>query len=115
MAGEDDVNEGPLESLQGAILDVIALYADKHDEDFEPFFPTFAGDVWTLLSGSTTNRIMATPMDALVVKAVKFLAASVAKAIHVEFFAVRMNACCLPRAYIAILEVAGGWCIGSCV
>ena len=91
MAEEGDLEEGPLEALQATILDVIALYADKHDEDFEPFFATFAGDVWTLLSGSTTDRIMWSSMDVLVVKAVKFLTASVTKAIHMEFFNVSQH------------------------
>lgn len=85
-AKEGDTEEGPVESMQAAVLDVIALLADKYDEEFEAFFPTFAGDVWTLLSGSSSSRIMAECVDPLVIRAVKFLTASVSNSVHVAFF-----------------------------
>lgn len=110
-ASEDD-EEGPLEAFQAAILDVIALCADKHDEDFEPFFATFAGDVWTLLSGTATSRIMASNMDSLVIQAVRFLTASVSKSMHVDFFKVHSSslhdralpAACVPRPSIQAIH-----------
>ena len=55
-AAEDDIEEGPLEALQTAILDCVGLYADKYDEEFEPFFPTFVTDVWSLLSAASATR-----------------------------------------------------------
>jgi len=54
--GDDDVEEGPLEALQAAILDCVALYADKYDEEFEPFFATFVQDAWSLLSSASASR-----------------------------------------------------------
>jgi exportin-2 (importin alpha re-exporter) len=85
-ATADDTEEGPIEAMQASVLDVIALLADKYDEEFEAFFPTFAGDVWSLLSGASSARIMAESMDPLVIRAVKFLTASVSNAVHVSFF-----------------------------
>lgn len=36
--------------------DCVALYADKYDEEFEPFFATFVQDTWSLLSSASATR-----------------------------------------------------------
>jgi exportin-2 (importin alpha re-exporter) len=55
-SGDADVDEGPLEALQAAILDCVALYADKYDEEFEPFLATFVQDAWSLRSTASASR-----------------------------------------------------------
>lgn len=55
-SGDDEGEEGPLEALQAAVLDCVALYADKYDEEFEPFFATFVQDTWSLLSTASVSR-----------------------------------------------------------
>jgi hypothetical protein len=45
-----------LTSLLPPPQDCIALYADKYDEEFEPFFATFVSDTWALLSSASATR-----------------------------------------------------------
>ena len=52
----EEPEEGPLEALQAAVLECVALYADKYDEEFEPFFATFVQDTWSLLSTASVSR-----------------------------------------------------------
>lgn len=48
VAADDE--EGALEQLQSGILECVALYAEKYDEEFEAYFSTFVQDVWALMS-----------------------------------------------------------------
>lgn len=84
----DETQEGPVQALQSTVLDVVALLADKYDEDFAAFFPTFAADVWGLLSGSSLSPavMMCEAMDNVVMRAMKFLTTSVSSAAYVEQF-----------------------------
>ncbi|XP_071964073.1 exportin-2-like [Antedon mediterranea] len=72
---EDEV--GPLELLRSQICDNVALYAQKYDEEFQPFLPDFVTAIWNLLV--TTNEQV--KYDLLVSKAIQFLA-SVAERPH---------------------------------
>lgn len=85
---EDESQEGPVQALQSTVLDVVALLADKYDEDFAAFFPTFAADVWGLLSGASLSPavMMCEAMDTVVMRAMKFLTTSVSSAAYVEQF-----------------------------
>lgn len=38
-----------IEQLKSQVCDNIALYAQKYDEEFQPFLPQFVTDVWNLL------------------------------------------------------------------
>lgn len=38
------------------VQDCVALYAEKYDEEFEPFFATFVQDTWALLSSASATR-----------------------------------------------------------
>jgi len=67
---EDSDDAGPLEKLRSQICDNIALYAQKYDEEFQPFLPDFVKAVWTLLT-STANTVK---HDLLVSNAILFLA-----------------------------------------
>jgi hypothetical protein len=89
---------------------VVGVLADKYDEEFEAFFPTFAGDVWALLSGASSARIMAESMDPLVIKAVRFLTASVNSSVHAAFFKVRarVRASVPACRYRACGDLCGG-------
>ena len=46
----------PIPPTSPRAQDVIALFAAKYDSDFEPFFPTFVSDVWSLLSAASATR-----------------------------------------------------------
>ena len=85
----DDVDAGALEQLKGAALEAVELYADKHEEEFEPFFPTVLQDVWTLLAGGSMPeaKLMSANMDGLVTRAVKFVASVATKQQHAPIFA----------------------------
>jgi exportin-2 (importin alpha re-exporter) len=88
MAPPGDVEEGPLEALQSQVLECVELYAQKYDEEFEPFFLTFIQDVWGLIAGGkiSEEKLMSTNMDNLVTRAVKFLASVAPKPQHAGVF-----------------------------
>ncbi|XP_065062318.1 exportin-2-like [Rhopilema esculentum] len=67
---EDSDEAGPLEKLRSQICDNVTLYAQKYDEEFQPYLPDFVTAVWTLLT-STNNDVK---HDLLVSNAILFLA-----------------------------------------
>eukprot|EP00112_Aurelia_sp_Birch-Aquarium-sp1_P013550 Seg2879.1 transcript_id=Seg2879.1/GoldUCD/mRNA.D3Y31 product=Exportin-2 protein_id=Seg2879.1/GoldUCD/D3Y31 len=68
---KDDTDDaGPLERLRSQICDNVAMYAQKYDEEFQPYLPDFVKAVWTLLI-STDNAVK---HDLLVSNAILFLA-----------------------------------------
>lgn len=73
---------GPQEMLQTAVMEVVNLFADKWDEDFEKYFSTFIQTVWTMLTTLTT----APKYDRLVTTAIKFLVNVVGKKMHEATF-----------------------------
>ncbi|KAK3928644.1 Exportin-2 [Frankliniella fusca] len=67
---QDDDEPGLLEQLRSQICDNAALYAQKYDEEFQPYLPTFVTDVWNLLT-STSHLAK---YDSLVSNSLQFLA-----------------------------------------
>ncbi|XP_046386713.1 exportin-2 [Ischnura elegans] len=74
---EEDEEVGPLEMLKSQVCDNVSLYAQKYDEEFQPFLPQMVTDVWNLLvtTGSQPKY------DVLVSNALQFLV-SVAERAH---------------------------------
>ncbi|XP_015180909.1 PREDICTED: exportin-2 [Polistes dominula] len=66
----DNEEAGVLEQLKTQICDNICLYAQKYDEEFQPFLPEFVTTVWNLL----TSTGQQTKYDELVSNALQFLA-----------------------------------------
>lgn len=50
VQSEDEA--GLLEQLKSQICDNVALYAQKYDEEFQPFLPDFVAAVWHLLTST---------------------------------------------------------------
>jgi exportin-2 (importin alpha re-exporter) len=88
MSPPSDPEEGQLEALQSQVLECVELYAQKYDEEFEPFFLTFIQDVWGLIAGGriSEEKLMSTNMDNLVSRAVKFLSSVAPKPQHSRVF-----------------------------
>lgn len=68
---------GVLEQLKSQVCDNIALYAQKYDEEFQPYLPQFVTDVWSLLVSTGLQP----KYDLLVSNALQFLS-SVADRAH---------------------------------
>lgn len=67
---EDDSEAGLLETLRSQICDNITMYAQKYDEEFKPYLPSFVTAVWHLL----VNTGAQVKYDLLVSNAIQFLA-----------------------------------------
>uniref|UniRef100_A0A8C5AWA8 Exportin-2 n=1 Tax=Gadus morhua TaxID=8049 RepID=A0A8C5AWA8_GADMO len=67
---DDEEEAGLLEMLKSQICDNAALYAQKYDEEFQPFLPRFVTAIWNLLV-STGQEVK---YDLLVSNAIQFLA-----------------------------------------
>ncbi|KAJ8973541.1 hypothetical protein NQ317_019292 [Molorchus minor] len=74
-AGNEEA--GVMEQLKSQVCDNIALYAQKYDEEFQPYLPQFVTDVWSLLVGTGLEP----KYDLLVSNALQFLS-SVAERNH---------------------------------
>jgi exportin-2 (importin alpha re-exporter) len=85
-AAPDDPEEGALESLQSNILECVALYGERYDEEFEAYFPTFVQDVWALAAAHRPEKLMSPNMDNLITRAIKFLSSVAGKASHAAMF-----------------------------
>lgn len=66
---EDDEDAGPLELIKSQICDNVTLYAQKYDEEFQPYLPGFVSAIWNLLT-TIGNRVK---YDLLVSNAIQFL------------------------------------------
>ncbi|GCB70322.1 hypothetical protein scyTo_0001247 [Scyliorhinus torazame] len=66
----DEEEAGLLELLKSQICDNAALYAQKYDEEFQPYLPRFVTAIWNLLV--TTKQEV--KYDLLVSNAIQFLA-----------------------------------------
>ena len=64
--------------MQSAIISNLKLYADKYDEEFQPFLGEFTQDSWNLLL--KTGALV--KYDDLVTNALKFLSTLVGKSMH---------------------------------
>lgn len=49
MCLQDEEEAGLLELLKSQICDNAALYAQKYDEEFQPYLPRFVTAIWNLL------------------------------------------------------------------
>uniref|UniRef100_A0AAQ6A9B2 Exportin-2 n=1 Tax=Amphiprion ocellaris TaxID=80972 RepID=A0AAQ6A9B2_AMPOC len=67
---DDEEEAGLLELLKSQICDNAALYAQKYDEEFQPYLPRFVTAIWNLLV-STGQEVK---YDLLVSNAIQFLA-----------------------------------------
>uniref|UniRef100_A0A8C5MWL8 Exportin-2 n=1 Tax=Leptobrachium leishanense TaxID=445787 RepID=A0A8C5MWL8_9ANUR len=67
---DDEEEAGLLEMLKSQICDNAALYAQKYDEEFQPYLPRFVTAIWNLLV--TTGQEV--KYDLLVSNAIQFLA-----------------------------------------
>uniref|UniRef100_A0A3B5KM63 Exportin-2 n=1 Tax=Takifugu rubripes TaxID=31033 RepID=A0A3B5KM63_TAKRU len=67
---DDEEEAGLLELLKSQICDNAALYAQKYDEEFQPYLPSFVTAIWSLLV-STGQEVK---YDLLVSNAIQFLA-----------------------------------------
>uniref|UniRef100_A0A672IRX6 Exportin-2 n=1 Tax=Salarias fasciatus TaxID=181472 RepID=A0A672IRX6_SALFA len=67
---DDEEEAGLLELLKSQICDNAALYAQKYDEEFQPYLPRFVTAIWNLLV-STGQGVK---YDLLVSNAIQFLA-----------------------------------------
>jgi exportin-2 (importin alpha re-exporter) len=74
--------EAPADALRRSVCDAATLFMEVNEDEFAPFLPSFARDVWSLLVG-----LPATPgADGLAMSATRFLT-TVAKSVHSTLFA----------------------------
>jgi len=50
LQGEEEA--GVMEQLKSQVCDNVALYAQKYDEEFQPYLPEFVKAVWDLLTST---------------------------------------------------------------
>ena len=82
---ETDSNEEPgsLELVKAQICEIVAMFAQKYDDDFESFLQTFVQSIWTLLVTTDTKP----KHDLLVSGALEFLASVCERPSYKELFA----------------------------
>ncbi|XP_046736247.1 exportin-2 [Diprion similis] len=66
----DDEEAGVIEQLKSQVCDNVGLYAQKYDEEFQPFLPQFVTAIWNLLTSTGQQP----KFDSLVSNALQFLA-----------------------------------------
>ncbi|CAG9857406.1 unnamed protein product [Phyllotreta striolata] len=69
LQSQEDSEAGVLEQLKSQVCDNVALYAQKYDEEFQPYLPQFVTDVWSLLVATNLQP----KYDLLVSNALQFL------------------------------------------
>ncbi|CAG2057629.1 unnamed protein product, partial [Timema podura] len=67
---QDDDEPGLLEKLKAQVCENVALYAQKYDEEFQPYLPNFVTAAWNLLISTGKQS----KYDLLVSTALQFLA-----------------------------------------
>jgi exportin-2 (importin alpha re-exporter) len=79
---DEELEPSPIDSLQAAIIENLALYADKDEEPFMEYLPNFTRLVWNLLM-----TISAFPKhDSLATTSIRFLSSLVQKRMHHHLF-----------------------------
>lgn len=78
----EETEPGPIEQLQGAILENLNLYATKYEDVFEPFLPQFTQLVWKLLMDVSELP----KFDILATGAIKFLTSVSGKQMNMKLF-----------------------------
>ena len=71
-----------VEKLQSALIENVALYAEKYEEEFQPFMEKFTSGIWALL----TNLKPVARYDIVINSAMKFLTSVVKKPWHKQLF-----------------------------
>ena len=79
---DEDTEPSPIDKLQAAVIQNLALYADKDEEPFLPFLPDFTKLVWNLLM-TVSDR---PKHDSLATTSIKFLSSLVSKLMHKSLF-----------------------------
>ncbi|XP_003485641.1 exportin-2 [Bombus impatiens] len=70
LQSTDEEEPGVIEQLKSQVCDNIGLYAQKYDEEFQPYLPEFVTAVWNLLTSTGQQP----KYDTLVSNALQFLA-----------------------------------------
>ncbi|XP_034196637.1 chromosome segregation 1 [Osmia lignaria lignaria] len=70
LQSSDDEEPEVIEQLKSQVCDNIGLYAQKYDEEFQPYLPQFVTAVWNLLTSTGQQP----KYDTLVSNALQFLA-----------------------------------------
>ena len=91
---DEEEHTGPIEALQAAILENIAVYAEKYDDEFREFFPAVVGAVWNLLVGWGPAGTLP-KYDLIIATAMRFLSGVVGREMHTDVFKVRVGFVCL--------------------
>jgi exportin-2 (importin alpha re-exporter) len=78
----EEQQPSPIDNLQAAVINNLALYADKDEEPFLEFLPKFTELVWNLLLTTTSYP----KHDTLATTSIRFLSGLVQKAIHKHLF-----------------------------
>ena len=77
-----DFESTQVERLQSALIENVALYAEKYEEEFQPFMEKFTSGIWALL----TNLKPVARYDIVINSAMKFLTSVVKKPWHKQLF-----------------------------
>lgn len=80
---DSDDEPGPLELVKAQICEIVAMFAQKYDDDFESFLQKFVESIWTLLVTTDTKP----KHDLLVSGALEFLASVCERPTYKEHFA----------------------------
>lgn len=80
---ESDEEPGPLELVKAQICEIVAMFAQKYDEDFESFLQRFVESIWALLVSTDTKP----KHDLLVSGALEFLASVCERPAYKDVFA----------------------------
>ncbi|KAG5890853.1 hypothetical protein JTB14_016286 [Gonioctena quinquepunctata] len=79
---KDSEDAGVIEQLKSQVCDNIALYAQKYDEEFQPFLQQFVTDAWSLLVGTGLEP----KYDLIVSNALQFLSSVAERAKYRNLF-----------------------------
>lgn len=78
----EDLEPGPIEKLQAAILENLTLYATKYEEEFNPYLGTFTQAIWQLLMEVGHQQ----KYDILATSSIKFLSSVCSKQMNIALF-----------------------------
>lgn len=70
LKGEEEA--GVIEQLKSQVCDNVGLYAQKYDEEFQPYLPEFVTAVWNLLT-STGQQPKYDAVNKILILLLKFL------------------------------------------
>ena len=80
---DSEEEPGQLELVKAQICEIVAMFAQKYDEDFEMYLQNFVQSIWTLLVTTDTKP----KHDLLVSRALEFLASVCERPSYKELFA----------------------------